>query len=185
MNKLALSLPSIFFILLSGCSEAPDVKHVDPPTKTNFHISSTVPSEPLDEISASGTGFRTLHGGNHNSDEVSIALSPMFEAAWTAEDQFWIYEGPSFDDNQQLYFSPIKPKESVNLVALSAISGERLWSLGGSEAGQGGAPLILNDPNNPPQQTIYSGSYESIKAISQSGDILWQQPTGLLLILFL
>ena len=190
MNKLAHTLPSTFFLIpafmvLGGCSEAPDVKHFDPPAKTHFQIHSTIPSDPLDDISASGTGFRTLHGGSHNADEVSIALSPMFEPAWTAEDQFWIYEGPSFDDSQQLYFSPIKPKESVNLLALSAESGERLWTIEGSEIGQGGAPLVLNNPgisdnpNNLPQQTIYTGSYESIKAISQSGQVLWNQPTGL------
>ena len=185
MNKLVLPLPSVLFMVLIGCSKAPDVKHFDSPTKTNFKIHNTIPSDPLDDISASGTGFRTLHGGSHNSDEVSVALSPMFEAAWTAEDQFWIYEGPSFDDNQQLYFSPIKPNESVNLLALSTESGERLWAIEGSEIGQGGAPLVLNNPDisdtpyNLPQKTVYAGSYESIKAVSQSGQVLWNQPTGL------
>lgn len=163
---------------LSACMKAPEVKEFEPPEGTDFTITSTAPVSASTSIMADVLGFRTLHGGTQNRDEVTVALAPSFELAWTTENQFWVYEGPSFDDQDQLYFSPIRPAESVNLVALDANTGERAWAIEGSEVGQGGAPLILNDPDNIGEQIIYTASYESIKAVNQAGDLLWSTPTG-------
>lgn len=184
MNKNSIKRANTFSsvlissLLVTACMEAPKVKEFDSPAKTTFSIQTTSPVSTESSVITDTKGFRTLHGGTQNRDEVTVALAPTFELAWTQEEQFWIYEGPSFDDQQQLYFSPIRPAESVNLVALDSESGERAWVIPGREMGQGGAPLILNDPSNPGEQIIYTASYESIKAVSQDGEILWTRATG-------
>lgn len=179
---------------LSGCSSSPE--------KTN---GSDV-NDPLPEftgwvpVGARNAGaysydvvpepdaFHTMHVGPNNGDTVWGAVAPVHEFDWVAESAFFIAEGPTFDNQGNLYFSPLFPQvsptqpEDVSLISLNAETGERNWAIDGDgRNGGGGAILILNDPDNPGQQIIYHTTYTEAMAIRPSGDIIWRQPTGLTL----
>tara|TARA_R110001592_G_C13189353_1_gene752192 strand:- start:3546 stop:5204 length:1659 start_codon:yes stop_codon:yes gene_type:complete len=119
-----------------------------------------------------------MHGDIQESDEMWIAAAPSFEFDWLAEPEMFIPEGPTFDNDGHLYFSPLYPKEDVSLVVLDAKTGRRLWSLPGAGGG-GGAPLILNDPTRPGRQMVYHATYEQFWATTSDGQIVWQRATGL------
>lgn len=126
--------------------------------------------------------FFALHGDTHNSDELSIAASPELELQWTAEPDMFIAEGPTEDIDGNLYFSPIGPQENLILVSLDPLTGDRRWAIPANStllSLGGGAPLILNDPDNPGEQLIYLGVYDRAVAVRQNGDIVWDVATGL------
>jgi len=122
--------------------------------------------------------FHTMHVGIANSDEVWIAAAPYFEHQWVAEPEMYVAEGPTFDNQGNLYFSPINPREDVSLVALDARSGRRLWAIPGRGAGCG-APLILHDPEVPGQGMIFHSTYTTAMALRPDGSSVWSVPTGL------
>ena len=176
-----VSMSCISLILIAaflGCS-APVPKQYAPPGKTGWTPQGcrTLPSDnpalglPLEF-------FRTLHGDTLNSDEVSIALTPMFGPTWVAEKNFWLPDSPTFDHDGNIYLSPVLPAEEVVMVSLDSKTGARRWAIQGFSYG-GGAPLVLNDPANPTQQIIYLGTYDRAFAFRPDGTKLWEVPTGL------
>lgn len=134
--------------------------------------------------------FRTLHGDSLNSDEVTIATAPVFEADWVAEPNTFNPEGPTFDKSGNLYFSPtFSPEEDVLLISLDPKDGSRRWAVKGVSGGTG-APLILDDPDNPGEQIIYVGAYDRAVAVKPNADtnlnrvveseeMIWDVETGL------
>ena len=180
-SKSTVIMSCISLILIAGflgCS-APVPKQYDPPGKTNWTPQGcrTLPSDnpalglPLEF-------FRTLHGDTLNSDEVSIALTPMFGPTWVAEKNFWLPDSPTFDHNGNIYLSPVLPAEEVVMVSLDPTTGARRWAVPGFSFG-GGAPLVLNDPADPTQQIIYLGTYDRAFAFKPDGTKLWEVSTGL------
>ena len=126
--------------------------------------------------------FHTMHVGPNNSDNVWIAAAPMMELAWTEETSFYVPEGPTYDNQGNLYFSPLFPQEDVSLVSLGAETGERNWAITGNGSNAGsGAILILNDPDNPGQQIIYHATYTEAMALRPDRSEIWRVPTGLTL----
>lgn len=124
--------------------------------------------------------FRTMHVGPNNSDNVWVAAAPRMELDWVAETSFYVPEGPTFDNQGNLYFSPLFPQEDVSLVSLDAETGERNWAIEGDGINGGsGAILILNDPDAPGGQIIYHATYTEALAIEPDGTVLWRTPTGL------
>jgi hypothetical protein len=94
----------------------------------------------------------------------------------------FIAEGPTEDVDGNLYFSPIGPKENLILVSLNPETGARRWAIparGRQLSAGSGAPLILNDPDNPGKQLIYTGSYDRAVAVKQNGQVVWDTSTGL------
>jgi hypothetical protein len=130
-------------------------------------------------------GFHTMHVGPNNSDNVWGALAPKLEFDWVAEPSFYVPEGPTYDDQGNLYFSPLFPdpdEEDVSLVSLDAETGVRNWAIEGNGSNAGsGAILVLNDPDGPDEQVIYHATYTEAMAIKPDGTILWRTPTGLTL----
>jgi len=122
--------------------------------------------------------FHTMHVDVSNSDELWTVAAPMVELAWVAETEMFVPEGPTFDNEGGLYFSPYNPREDVSLVALDRETGERRWSVPGGGAGSG-AILILNDPDQPGRQLIYHSTYERAMALRPDGSRLWDRSTGL------
>ncbi len=134
--------------------------------------------------------FRTLHGDSLNTDEIAIAAAPIFEAGWHAEPHTFNTEGPTFDAEGNVYFSPIySVGEDVMLISLDSDDGSRRWKIEDVHGG-GGAPLVLDDPGNPGEQIIYVGSYERVVAVRPNADadgngvigsdeVIWDVPTGL------
>jgi hypothetical protein len=134
------------------------------------------------EIVPEPNAFHTMHVGPNNGDNVWIAAAPRMELDWTVEKSFYVPEGPTYDNEGNLYFSPLFPKEDVSLVSLDAETGERNWAIpsNGSNAGSG-AILILNDPDNPGQQIIYHLTFTEAMALRPDGSEIWRVDTGLTL----
>jgi len=124
--------------------------------------------------------FHTMHVNTANGDEVWSAVAPMFEPDWIAESASYIAEGPTFDNAGNLYFSPTWSPEDVSLVALDRVTGKRRWTIAGKGAGCG-APLVLNDPENPGRQLIYHSTYSTAMALRSDGSTVWSVATGLTL----
>ena len=51
----------------------------------------------------------------------------VFEYAWSVEPEMYVVEGPTLDDEGNLYFCPFSPKENVSLISLDGINGKRRW----------------------------------------------------------
>jgi hypothetical protein len=127
--------------------------------------------------------FHTMHAGPNNTDNVWIALAPQLKLDWFSETHFYIPEGPTYDNEGNLYFSPLFPQSpgfDISLVSLDAATGERNWEIPGDGHNAGsGAILILNDPDDAGKQIIYHASYEKVMAIKPDGTVLWEESTGL------
>merc|ERR1719189_50352 len=107
----------------------------------------------------------------------------MFELDWVAETDFFGAEGPTIDQQGNLYFSPLDPQhEDVSLIALDGSDGSRRWSLPGAGP-EYGAPLILNDPDDTGSETVSQIIYHCTRtdawAIRTNGSIIWHVKTGL------
>jgi len=124
--------------------------------------------------------FHTMHVGPNNGDTVWVALAPQLELDWVAETSFYVPEGPTYDNEGNLYFSPLFPQENVSLVSLDAETGERNWVVEGNGDNAGsGAVLILNDPDDPGKQIIYHATYTEVMALRPDKTVVWQRATGL------
>lgn len=159
----------------------PEPRAFPPPPKTHWapaappahgtHDSDVIPEPDT---------FHAMHVSTSNSDEVWSVAGPVLEHDWTVEPELYVPEGPSFDNEGNLYFSPVAPREDVSLVSLDRETGRRRWSIPGRGAGCG-APLILNDPDRPGRQLIYHATYSTAMALRSDGSAVWKAPTGLAL----
>lgn len=131
-----------------------------------------------DNINARPVTFgRALHTDTHGSDEITTVIAPVVTKAWDAETSFFIPEGPVFDSQGNIYFSPVFPPEDVIIVSIEPEKGERRWVLEGFSAGAG-TPLILIDPDTG-EDLVYVGTYDRAVALKTDGTILWDVTTGL------
>lgn len=165
-------------LLLAGC-DAPTMKQYALPGVTQWVPESAPLVASNTDAFASPAAFRTLHANTYNADEVWLAYAPAFEQGWVSETHLYVPEGPTFDAQGNLYFSPLLPPEDVLLVSLEPDTGKRRWAITGKREGSGGAPLVMQDGQNPARQVVYAGSYENILAVSTDGTVLWDKPTGL------
>ena len=132
------------------------------------------------EIIPQPNAFHTMHTGPNNTDNVWVAVAPRLELDWVSERSFFVPEGPTYDNEGNLYFSPLFPQQDVSLVSLDAETGERNWAIEGNGSNAGsGAILILNDPDNPGKQIIYHMSYTEAMALRPDGTEIWRVDTGL------
>ena len=132
------------------------------------------------EVIPQPNGFHTMHVGPNNTDNVWVALAPQLELEWVAEQSFYVPEGPTYDNEGNLYFSPLFPKEDVSLVSLDAETGARNWAIEGNGSNAGsGAILILDDPDGEGEQIIYHCTYTEAIALKPDKTELWRTPTGL------
>lgn len=148
------------------------------PGKTPWRPSGPKKISLNDNINARQVTFgRALHTDTHGSDEISTVIAPVVELDWTAEENFFVAEGPVFDKAGNIYFSPIFPPENVIMISLEPKLGERRWVLEGVSAGAG-TPLIIMDPDSG-EDIIYVGTYDRAVALKTDGTVLWDVPTGL------
>ncbi len=133
------------------------------------------------EIIPQPNAFHTMHTGPNNTDHVWVAVAPRLELDWVSETSFFVPEGPTYDNEGNLYFSPLFPQEDVSLVSLDAETGERNWAIEGNGSNAGsGAVLILNDPDDPGNQLIYHMTYTEAMALRPDGTEIWRVDTGLI-----
>ena len=125
--------------------------------------------------------FSAIHVNVANSDSVWGVAAPMFELDWVAEPEYFVGNGPLFDNEGNLYFSPqFYHGERVVLVSLDAQTGERRWTIPADEDIQASSPaFILNDPENPGSQIIYIVGYNRVMALRPDGSTIWSKATGL------
>lgn len=125
--------------------------------------------------------FNAIHVGVANSDSVWGVAAPMFELDWVAEPAYFVGNGPLFDNEGNLYFSPqFYHGERVVLVSLDGKTGERRWAIPADSDIQASSPaFILNDPENPGSQIIYIVGYNRVMALRPDGSMIWSKATGL------
>jgi len=182
MTKRNLLIASFVFLAafnMAACGPA----DFGPPAKTHWAPSGArVVGNYNYDVIPQPCGFHTMHVGPNNSDNVWIAAAPMFELDWVAETSMYVPEGPTYDNEGNLYFSPLYPEEDLSLVSLDAETGLRRWAIpGDGRNGGSGAVLILNDPDNPGKQIIYHASYEQVMALNTDGTTIWSTASGLTL----
>ena len=185
MNKnprtLVAFTSAIALMLSSGCSSSSEEQQpagVDGWVPVGARTVGTYDYEIIPQPNA----FHTMHAGPNNTDNVWVATAPMMELAWVKERTFYVPEGPTYDNEGNLYFSPLFPQENVSLISLDAETGDRNWAIQGNENNAGsGAILILNDPDNPGQQIIYHATYTEAMALRPDRSEIWRVRTGLTL----
>lgn len=125
--------------------------------------------------------WNAIHVGVANSDSVWGVAAPMFELDWVAEPAYFVGNGPLFDNEGNLYFSPqFYHGERVVLVSLDAQTGERRWAIPADNDLQASSPaFILNDPENPGSQIIYIVGFNRVMALRPDGSTIWSKATGL------
>ena len=120
------------------------VNKFEPPAKTNWKPEGVRTTGEVSETHGWQTTYaRTIHTDTHSSDETPLAISPMFELDWITEPTMFVAEGPVFDREGNIYFSPIFPPEEVILVSLEPNEGKRRWVYEGISAGAG-TPFIYS-----------------------------------------
>jgi len=176
--------PAVLLIAAVGCASGGSMTDLEPPAGTTSWapVGARTVGEYEYGIIPEPTAFHTMHAGPNNSDNVWVAVAPELELDWVAEQSFYVPEGPTYDNQGNLYFSPLFPVEDVSLVSLDAETGERNWEIAGDGLNAGsGAILILNDRDNEGEQIIYHASYTDAMALRPDGSVIWQTPTGLTL----
>ena len=153
-----------------------------PPEKTQWKpVGARAAGQHSYEVIPEPTKWNAIHVGVANSDSVWGVAAPMFELDWVAEPEYFIGNGPLFDNEGNLYFNPrFYHGERVVLVSLDALTGERRWALPATDdLKASSATFILNDPDNPGTQIIYIVGYDRAMALRPDGSIVWSKPTGL------
>ena len=167
--------------LLAATAGAQTPKTFPPPARTTWTPTGCRTVGSTNPVFASRAAWRSLHSDEVNTDEVSIAYAPMFQADWVAEPFTWNPTGPVFDSAGNLYVAPFRPYENVALISLDPATGARRWSLPnttGASVGTG-TPLVLADPDHPGQEIVYLGLYDRALAVRTDGTLVWDVPTGL------
>jgi len=153
-----------------------------PPEKTQWKpVGARAAGQHSYDIIPEPVKWNAIHVGVANSDSVWGVAAPMFELDWVAEPAYFVGNGPLFDNEGNLYFSPqFYHGERVVMVSLDAITGERRWTIPADDEIQAGSPaFILNDPENPGSQIIYIVGYNRVMALRPDGSTIWSNATGL------
>ncbi len=157
----------------------------DPPARTSWSPVGcrSVPAE--DAILPTRIAYRNFHSDEANTDEISVALAPVFVEGWTVEAETFNATGPVFDSDGNLYFSPGLPHETVALISLDPNDGERRFTIPNTTGAAAGAstPMVLrgsvNGGGGATREMIFLGLYDRAFAIDADGSVLWDVPTGL------
>ncbi len=124
--------------------------------------------------------WRQRHGGAMNADEITVAVGPMLELDWVAENDYF-HAGPVIMDSQgDIYASPKFPYDKAKIIKYDGRTGKILWKIFSEKIPTGGSlPLVLDDPENPGKQIIYNGTLTEVMAIHPDGTIIYRKPTTL------
>jgi len=153
-----------------------------PPEKTQWKpVGARAAGQHSYDVIPEPDTFNAIHVDVANSDSVWGVAAPMFELDWVAEPAYFVGNGPLFDNQGNLYFSPqFYHGERVVLVSLDGQTGERRWTIPADNEIQAGSPaFILNDPENPGSQIIYIIGYNRVMALRPDGSVIWSKATGL------
>ena len=178
---LAIGASFFAYKFFVGSDRPHNPRVFDPPAKTAWEPvgARTAGLHDYDIIPQPET-FSAIHVGVNNSDSVWVAAAPMFELDWVAEPAYFVGNGPTLDNEGNLYFNPsLYHGERVIMVSLDAVTGERRWAIPAEHDREKTSPaFLLNDPDNPGSQIIYISSYTRIMAIRPDGATVWTEKTG-------
>jgi len=160
----------------------PNPLHFDPPPLTTWTPTGCRTVPVTNAVLGPSDAWHMLHSDIVNSNEVSIAMAPVFAPDWTAETSTFNVAVPTFDNAGNLYFAPFLPYENVTMISLDPTTGARRWAITGTGAPTGAvSPMVLNDPDHPGQQIVYQALYDRALAVRTDGTVVWDVPTGLTL----
>lgn len=132
------------------------------------------------DVIIKGAGFNGIHGNLINTDQVDLAFPAVFSHQWTAESNIYQPEGVSSGDSG-LYGTHVFPIPETDIdyamFSLDPDSGQRRWVVRPGQVGQGGTPLVLNNPGAD-KKIVYSGGLEGIFAVDETGELQWCTNTG-------
>ena len=180
-----LLVATVGFVLFKTFFDKPrphDPKVFGPPEKTQWKpVGARAATNHGYDIIPEPDTFSAIHVDVANSDSVWGVAAPMFELDWVAEPAYFVGNGPLFDNEGNLYFSPqFYHGERVILVSLDGQTGERRWTIPADNDIQASSPaFILNDPENPGEQIIYIVGYDRVMALRPDGSTIWSKATGL------
>jgi outer membrane protein assembly factor BamB len=172
------------FLLLPGAGMAqPVVSAFPPPAPTAWAPTGCRAVRAEDPALPGRETWTNMHGDLLGGDEIERVIGPMLFDEWTAEAATYNPTGPSFDRDNNVYFSPLAPHENVVLISVDPSDGSRRWAITGTSAAVpgGSAPMVLDDPDNPGEQIIYLALYDRALAVEPDGTVVWDVPTGLTL----
>jgi hypothetical protein len=153
-----------------------------PPAKTQWKpVGARAAGQHGYDIIPEPTTWHAIHVDVANSDSVWGVTAPMFELDWVAEPAYFVGNGPLFDNQGNLYFSPqFYHGDRVVLISLDGQTGERRWTIPADNEIQASSPaFILNDAENPGSQIIYIVGYNRVMALRPDGSTIWSKATGL------
>lgn len=177
----------VIAMLMSSAAALADTgivpKEFNPPEPTTWRPEGCRSVAPVDPVLPSGKRWSNIHSDSVNSDEVPVALAPIFSPGWLAENNHYYPTGPVFDHEGNLYAAPMWPHENIVMLSLSKDTGERRWAIPNTTGAPpgGAAPMVLQDPDNPGQDIIYQTLYDRAIAVRPDGTIVWDVSTGLTL----
>jgi len=180
-----LLIAIVGFVLIQTFFDKPrphDPKVYGPPEKTQWKpIGARAVGQHSYDVIPEPTTWHAIHVDVANSDSIWGVAAPMFELDWVAEPAYFVGNGPLFDNQGNLYFSPqFYHGERVVLVSLDGQTGERRWTIPADDNIQASsAAFILNDPDNPGSQIIYIVGYDRAMALRPDGSTVWSKATGL------
>ena len=132
-SLLAVALFALILgVLYRKAFEIPKARHFPIPDRTTWRPKGPplVGNYSYDLIPKPIT-FNTMHVTVANSDQVWTAAAPVFEYAWSVEPDLFVAEGPTLDNDGNLYFSPFNTRENISLISLDGITGKRRWVIEG------------------------------------------------------
>ena len=183
-SRLITLAPAVILVASAGCTSTSSsgVQGVPEGVTEWAPVGARTVGDYDYEVIPQPNAFHTMHAGPNNADNVWVATAPRMELDWVSETNFYVPEGPTYDNQGNLYFSPLYPQIDVSLVSLDAETGKRKWEIAGNGSNAGsGAILILNDPDKPGDQIIYHVTYTEAMALTPDGSTIWKVDTGLTL----
>ncbi|WP_290523904.1 PQQ-binding-like beta-propeller repeat protein [Alcanivorax sp.] len=160
------------------------VKHQDQTPLSHFSqlsLASRSPAIQSSEVIPKGQGFATIHGNVINNDQVDLTIPGSLALEWTVESQLYQPEGVT-SGMHGYYGTHVFPVSQTDIdfsmFALDQDTGARNWVVRPGQIGQGGTPMILDDPESG-EKIVYSGGLRGVFAIDEAGEVKWCTNTGL------
>jgi hypothetical protein len=88
------------------------------PERTRWAATGTRQLETFDSaVLPEPDTFHAMHVDTRNSDEIWSVAAPVVQFEWNVEPEFFVAEGPTFENEGNLYFAPVNAREDVSLVS--------------------------------------------------------------------